>query len=217
MRGGEIMKNYHLQNITNGVRNFAKVDGPLFSLEARGKIGEALVYFPWKGRHAVRRWLKPTNPRDIDQKLIRQKLAAVGQTIGKILGVSTAYPNGSLAVVEWKTLTPATQIWNAYIVKKVLGEISADAAWIAFMDLIDGADALVTWQSAALDMGMPTLYATADAYATDVPPEHGLAAVAYAAWKAAYSDISIDCSVSPTDWNTADISLFVSSMLTDAV
>jgi len=40
----------------------AKVDGPLFSLEARGKIGQAIVFFPWKGRHAVRRWLKPTNP-----------------------------------------------------------------------------------------------------------------------------------------------------------
>lgn len=195
----------------------AKVDGPLFSLEAKGKIGDAIVFFPWKGRHAVRRWLKPTNPRDIDQKLIRQKLASVGQVIGKILGVSATYPNGSLAVVEWKTLTPATQIWNAFIVKSVLGQISADAAWVAFMDLIDAVDELVTWQSCALDMGMPTLYATADAYATDVPPEHQLAAVAYAAWKAGYSDISIDCSVSPSEWCTDDISLFVSNMLTDAI
>ena len=195
----------------------AKVDGPLFSLEARGKIGDAIVFFPWKGRHAVRRWLKPTNPRDVDQKLIRQKLASVGQVIGKIIGVSADVPNGSYAVQEWKTLTPATQIWNAYIVKKVLGEISSDAPWVAFMDLIDAVDELVTWQSCALDMGMPSLYATADAYATDVPPEHQLAAVAYAAWKAGYSDISIDCSVSPTEWGTADVSIFVSQMLTDAV
>lgn len=198
-------------------KGMAKVDGPLFSLEAKGKIGDALVFFPWKGRHAVRRWLKPTNPRDVDQKIIRQKLASIGQVIGKILTPSTAYPNGSLAVVEWKTLTPATNIWNAYIVKKALTNLSSDAAWTAFMGLIDGADELVTWQSAALDMEMPTLYATDDPYATDVPPEHQLAAVAYAAWEAGYSDISIDASISPTDWGTADISIFVSNMLTDAV
>jgi len=198
-------------------KRFAKVDGPLFSLEARGKIGDAMVFFPWKGRHAVRRWLKPTNPRDIDQKLIRQKLAAVGQTIGKILGVSTANPNGSLAVVEWKTLTPATQIWNAYIVKSALTQLSSDAKWILFSASIAGADEIVTWQSCALDMGMVTLYATADAYATDVPPEEQLAAVAFAAVVAGYSDVSIDCSGLIEDWGTADISLFVSNMLTDAV
>jgi len=45
----------------------AKVEGPLFSLEARGKIGNVMVHFPWKGRNVVRKWLKPTNPRDIDK------------------------------------------------------------------------------------------------------------------------------------------------------
>jgi len=195
----------------------AKVDGPLFSLEARGKIGEAIVFFPWKGRHAVRRWLKPTNPRDIDQKLIRQKLAAVGQTIGKILGVATATPNGSLAVVEWKTLTPATQIWNAYIVKKALEDLASEFAWTTLMNSIDGTDVSVNWQSCALDMGMKTLYATQDAYASDIPPEHQLAAVAYAAYKAGYSDVSVDMSVVPDTMAPADLSLFVSNMLTHAI
>ena len=195
----------------------AKVDGPLFSLEARGKIGEALVFFPWKGRHAVRRWLKPTNPRDIDQQLIRQKLASVGQTIGKILGVSTAVPNGSYAVQEWKTLTPATQIWNAYIVKKALVDLASDNAWTTLMGAIDGTGNVTVWQSCAEEMGMKTLYATQDAYATDIPPEHQLAAVAYAAYKADYSDISVDMSVYPSAVELADVSLFVSMMLTDAV
>jgi len=195
----------------------AKVEGPLFSLEARGKIGNVMVHFPWKGRNVVRKWLKPTNPRDIDQKLIRQKLAAVGRCIGKILGVSTTYPNGSLAVVEWKTLTPAGQIWNAYITKSALTQLSSDAKWILFAASIAGADELVTWQSCALDMGMDTLYATEDPYATDIPPELQLAAVAFAAVEAGYSDVSIDASGLIEDWGTADISLFVSNMLTDAV
>ena len=211
------MRHNHFQSNVPQREKFATVDGPLFSLEARGKVGDAIVFFPWKGRHAVRRWLKPTNPRDIDQKLIRQKLASVGQVIGKILGVSTAYPNGSLAVVQWKTLTPATQIWNAYISKKALTDLSSDNAWTTLMDAVDSADEIVTWQSCALDMGMKTLYATQDAYATDIPPEHQLAAVAYAAYKADYSDVSVDMSIAPEEMSTDDISLFVSNMLTDAV
>lgn len=195
----------------------AKVEGPLFSLEARGKIGNVMVHFPWKGRNVVRKWMKPTNPRDIDQKLIRQKLAAVGRCIGKILAVSTANPNGSLATVEWKTLTPAGQIWNAYICKKALTQLSSDAKWILFAASIAAADELVTWQSCALDMGMDTLYATQDAFATDIPPELQLAAVAFAAVEAGYSDISVDMSIAIEDMVTDDISLFVSAMLTDAI
>lgn len=195
----------------------AKVDGPLFSLEARGRIGNAMVFFPWKGRHAVRRWLKPTNPRDVDQKLIRQKLAGVGRCIGKMLAKSTTYPNGSLAEVEWKTLTPATQIWNAYIVKSALTKLASDATYILFSASIAGADELVTWQSCALDLGMATLYATEDPYATDIPPEEQLAMVAFAAVEAGYSDVSIDASGLIEDWGTADISIFASNMQTDAV
>ncbi len=195
----------------------AKVDGPLFSLEARGKIGNAMVFFPWKGRHAVRRWLKPTNPRDVDQKLIRQKLAAVGQVIGKILGVSDTYPNGSLAVVEWKTLTPATQIWNAYIVKSALTKLASDATWILFQASIEGADELVTWQTMAWRMGMKTIYATQDQFATDIAPEIQLAAVAFAAKEANYADVSVDMSVEIEEMGTDDICLFATNMLTDAV
>ena len=211
------MKAKFMRSWIGNNRGMALVEGPLFSLEARGKIGDVMVHFPWKGRAVVRKWLKPTNPRDIDQKLIRQKLAAVGQVIGKILTPVTAYPNGSLAVVEWKTLTPATQIWNAYITKSALTQLSSDAKWILMAASLAGADELVTWQSAALDMGMPTLYATADPYATDVPPEEQLFAVAFAAVVAGYSDISIDASGLVEDWGTADISIFVSNMLTDAV
>lgn len=45
----------------------AKVKLPLVSLEARGQIGKALVYFPWKGVNAVREYVIPTNPRTPDQ------------------------------------------------------------------------------------------------------------------------------------------------------
>jgi hypothetical protein len=66
----------------------AKVDGPLMSLEARGKIADAIVFFPWKGRHAVRQWLKPTNPMKTLQGYVRAALRAIGKEVKVIACVS---------------------------------------------------------------------------------------------------------------------------------
>lgn len=49
----------------------AKLVAPLFSLGARGKLGDALVYFPWKGLHAVRTYVVPANPRSAGQQTQR--------------------------------------------------------------------------------------------------------------------------------------------------
>lgn len=45
----------------------AKLKAPLFSLGARGALGKALVYFPWKGIDCVREYVIPTNPRTAGQ------------------------------------------------------------------------------------------------------------------------------------------------------
>src|SRR4030042_2793759 len=45
----------------------AKVSAPLFSLEARGAVAKSLVYFPWKGINAVRKYVVPTNPKSDNQ------------------------------------------------------------------------------------------------------------------------------------------------------
>jgi hypothetical protein len=49
----------------------AKVIAPLFSFGARGKLGDALVYFPWKGIHAVRTYVIPANPNSAGQQTQR--------------------------------------------------------------------------------------------------------------------------------------------------
>lgn len=49
----------------------AKLNGPLFSLDARGKLGRALVYSIWKGLNYVRKYIIPHNPRTDAQMLIR--------------------------------------------------------------------------------------------------------------------------------------------------
>lgn len=49
----------------------AKVEAPLFSFGARGKLGDALVYFPWKGLKAVRTYTVPANPNSAAQQTQR--------------------------------------------------------------------------------------------------------------------------------------------------
>lgn len=45
----------------------AKLKAPLMSLGASGSLGEALVFFPWKGIHCVRTHVVPTNPNTAAQ------------------------------------------------------------------------------------------------------------------------------------------------------
>jgi hypothetical protein len=49
----------------------AKVVGPLFSVDARGKLADSLVVLGWRGRKTVRMWKKPANPKTAAQQLTR--------------------------------------------------------------------------------------------------------------------------------------------------
>jgi hypothetical protein len=49
----------------------AKLKAPLFSLGATQKLGDALVFFPWKGLNCVRTWVVPTNPKTTAQNTQR--------------------------------------------------------------------------------------------------------------------------------------------------
>lgn len=51
----------------------AKLNAPLFSFGASGAIGNALVFFPWKGLNVVRQYVVPANPKSqaqIDQRAL---------------------------------------------------------------------------------------------------------------------------------------------------
>jgi len=52
----------------------AKVKGPLFSLEASGKIADSIVYLKWKGITDVRSYVIPANPRTEKQQSQRTKM-----------------------------------------------------------------------------------------------------------------------------------------------
>lgn len=92
----------------------AKVSGPLLSLDARGKIGGAMVFSGWKGTQTVRQLVTPANPRSTDQMTTRTKLAVAGKAT-KV----TEY-NSSFA--DWlRSVAPNGQSWASYLQKEVLG------------------------------------------------------------------------------------------------
>ena len=84
----------------------AKVEGPLFSIDADGKIAKSLIHMKRKGRHDVRRYVIPVNPKSDDQKTQRNFLKE--------------------AVYNWKN-DGYTEIdieaWNLYA--KTIGDISS--------------------------------------------------------------------------------------------
>lgn len=189
----------------------AKVEGPLMSMEARGKIGNAVVFFPWKGRHAVRRWLKPTNPRRTDQQIIRQKLAALGKCLGAI---KTPDPDdlaaGSAVYQEIKTLVTTGQIWNAFLVKKALDFFKVDADYVEFAGAITALGHYSSWTEAAGALNLHTLYATDIKYATDVPPGVQLAMAAYGCYAMGYKITEIDMSIAPSELTDGAVDVWAS-------
>lgn len=49
----------------------AKVTGPLFSMSARGTVGDALTYATWKGIPYCREYFIPSNPQTVKQVNVR--------------------------------------------------------------------------------------------------------------------------------------------------
>ncbi len=192
----------------------AKVTAPLLSLEARGKIGDAIVSFPWKGRNIMRAWTIPSNPQASGQKLVRQKLASMGKNTIKIKQVQSDLPNGSAMYQLIKAKTPATQIWNAYFVKAALDDLKTDSEFVALSSAIMGSSIVAENFSAnAAALGMAAL--TGAAYATEISPEMQLAMGAYAAYKLALSGTTSKYDTYPSNWTTAQISDFATDYFTD--
>lgn len=191
----------------------AKLVAPLLSLEARGAIGEAIVFFPWKGRNVARQWTTPANPRDIDQKLIRQKLASMGKNLKAIETPKTGLLNGSSIYQLIKDDTEATQIWNAHMVKEALDDLKTDANLVSLSGAIFGcADTIPEWRCCATGLGFDTL--TGDAYATTISPELQFAMGAYAAYKMALSGSTSVYDDYPSTWGTTKIEDFATDYYT---
>jgi hypothetical protein len=187
----------------------AKVEGPLFSLEARGKVGNAMVFFPWKGRHVVRQWLKPTNPSSILQGFVRCALKAIGKEVTKI-GLTSLLYTAELAKV------PAGLNWNAFHGQGFLASCIVGNAFqtTAFSNLIEEYSthtATTAWNALATTLGLAD-FAFGYGYTDTVPAGFQLYAGALAAyansasWGSAYTD-------APSALVASDITAFYSAHL----
>lgn len=86
----------------------ASVKGPLFSLDASGSIGKAVVYSKWKGRNYVRRLVVPANPRSGGQLSSRAMVTFLSQYWASLSTAEQA---------DWDTLAAVTNIspFNAFL------------------------------------------------------------------------------------------------------
>jgi hypothetical protein len=57
----------------------ATVKGPLFSLDASGAVGGAIVFSKWKGRNYLRRHAIPSNPKSTSQLSVRAMMQFLTQ------------------------------------------------------------------------------------------------------------------------------------------
>ena len=86
----------------------AGVKGPLFSLDASGSIGDAIVYAKWKGRNYVRRHAIPSNPKSVGQVSVRAMMKFLSQYWASLTAGEEA---------DWDTRAAATNIspFNAFV------------------------------------------------------------------------------------------------------
>ncbi len=86
----------------------ARVNGPLFSLDASGQLGRAVVYTKWKGRNVVREYVIPANPRSLAQHWQRGQLGLLSKWWAAMSGANKT---------SWDSLAAASNIssFNAFV------------------------------------------------------------------------------------------------------
>lgn len=199
--------------------SMAKVDGPLLSIEARGKIADAIVFFPWKGRHVVRQWLKPTNPESTMQGYVRAAMKAVSKEVGKIYCTKKGSALNAKLYTLCTAKSPAGLNWNAFHVQGFLSlnqsagtfKTASFTALVAEYSAL-GTDELAAFQTNATALGLADL-AFMYGYTTNI--EAGMQL--YFGAKAAYHNslvASAPYNLDPKSWAASDVNNFKSAHTT---
>jgi len=129
----------------------AKVTGPLFSVSATGKIANAIVFFPWKGRHVVRQWLKPANPKSEAQGDQRLICGALGRSVSPIHKTSVVAADVRLFMTIGAT-------WVSEIIKYMIDNVINDGtAWDTLYDEYAAHTAKTAFDTEAADLALNAL------------------------------------------------------------
>ena len=101
----------------------AKLTGPLMSIDARGKLANAMVFIGWKGLKTVRQWVKPANPNTAGQQTIRSYFTSAVAKFHLLTGADKA---------AWDPRTAGQPLsgFNLFV-KKVINVLKvASGIWI---------------------------------------------------------------------------------------
>lgn len=180
----------------------AKVTMPLLSASARGKIADAIVFFPWKGLAIVRQWLVPANPQSIDQMTARAKLKGIGKAIDKIKRPFDI-AGGSVIYQRALAVTPSGQPWNSYFAKKVLDHIKETTNWSAFTTDYSASPNKTDFENEATTLGLVN-FAFTKGYTEEIPAGLQLYMAAYAAYAQGLTEYDTD----PTGWASTLVTAF---------
>jgi len=107
----------------------AKSLGPLFSTDASGKFGGALVFFRWNGLNVIRQLVIPSNPKSATQGDMRMILGGTAKAFGAVSKLQAYYDE----FVSLITL-PSPQTWISYLIDYAITTYMSDAT--AFESLV---------------------------------------------------------------------------------
>jgi hypothetical protein len=195
----------------------AKVDGPLFSVEARGKIADSIVFFPWKGKHVVRQWLKPTNPESTTQGYVRAALKAIGLWVKQVMSKSDGDAVDSKVYTLNTSKAPAGVNWNAFAAQGFLDRLQSAGTFVvaSFTALVAaystlGAAVLTAFKTNATALGMAD-FAFTYGYTTTI--EAGCQ-LYFGALGCYYNSLlaSAPYNTIPDSWAASDVNAFKTDM-----
>lgn len=114
----------------------AKLNAPLLSFSASGKLADALVYFGWKGLNVVRQYVVPSNPSTAAQVTQRGLLS------NAVSRIHTAQARGTnpldaldvAAYALWGTTYPTPRTWFNQLVKNMVDQQVDGNGYPAYYD-----------------------------------------------------------------------------------
>jgi len=175
---------------------------------AAGKLGNALVYFPWKGLNVVREYLIPTNKQSGSQGDQRIIFGGTGRACGEILPSS-----GSVIVSAFAQqlinlgLIPGGQTKQSFLVQYIISHYCSTAAlYTGELAAVAGHTRYAEWGAAANTLGIVAFdldYAAVAAYDKAL----GLYLIAKSAIALSFSGTPYTLALA--DWTTASIAAFI--------
>jgi hypothetical protein len=128
----------------------AKVNGPLYSMGASGKLGDAMVFFGWKGINVVRNYVIPTNKMSASQGNNRTVLGGTGRSVAEIKPAK-AFAQQLIDL----GLIPGGQTKQSYLVKYIIDHyLFSVSAYTAQLSACTGHTRYDAFQAAADTLGV---------------------------------------------------------------